>query len=281
MKFSSELCVAASFMLTALASPVMEKRAPPTIYLAGDSTMANRGANDGVTDGKFSTLHSCNLRLFNLGWGPYLSKYVTAPVVNKAQGGRSARSFTNEGRFAEIANLVKSGDIVVIEFGHNDGGSPNGANDNGRSDCPGTGEETCKSGKDGSTVYTFGHYVKAAAKSYIAKGATVVVSSQTPNNLWEGGKFSTSAPRFVAYAAQAGKEIGTGASYVDHFQAVLNTYKKLGNAKTNALFPKDHTHTSPAGADIVAQAFAQAIKVQLNGATPIIPFLKPNNPTVW
>ncbi|KAK3207182.1 hypothetical protein GRF29_103g180640 [Pseudopithomyces chartarum] len=265
MRFSTELCLTATFALSTLATPVMEKRATPTIYLAGDSTMANKGANDGATD----------------GWGPYLSKYVTVPVVNKAVGGRSARSYTNEGRFTEIANLVKSGDIVVIEFGHNDGGSPTGANDNGRSDCGGTGEETCKSGKDGSTVYTFGHYVKAAARTYIAKGATVVVSSQTPNNLWEGGSFGSGAPRFVAYAAQAGRELGNGASFVDHFQAVANAYKKLGNAGTNALYPKDHTHTSPKGADLSAQAFAQAIKVNLNGTTPIAPYLKAGNPTVW
>jgi rhamnogalacturonan acetylesterase len=215
------------------------------------------------------------------GWGQYLSKYVTATVVNKAMGGRSARSYTNEGRFTEIANLVKSGDIVVIEFGHNDGDSPTSSTDNARSDCPGTGDETCKSGTTGETVYTFGHYVKAAAKTYIAKGAKVVVSSQTPNNLWEGIKYSAGAPRFVAYAAQAGKEIGTSASFVDHFQAVANTYKKLGNTATNALYPKDHTHTSPTGADLSAQAFAQAINVALNGTTPISPYLKADNPTVW
>lgn len=196
-------------------------------------------------------------------------------------GGRSARSYTNEGRFTEIANLVKSGDIVVIEFGHNDGGSPNSASDNGRSDCPGTGEETCKSGKTGETVYTFGHYVKGAAQTFISKGAKVIVSSQTPNNLWEGGTYSAAGPRFVAYAAQAGKEIGNGGSFVDHFQAVANMYKKLGNAATNALYPKDHTHTSPTGADLSAQAFAQAIKVALNGTTPLVPYLKAGNPTVW
>lgn len=206
---------------------------------------------------------------------------MTVPVVNKAIGGRSARSYTNEGRFTELASLVKSGDIVVIEFGHNDGGSPSGANDNGRSDCGGTGEETCKSGKDGSTVYTFGHYVKAAAKLYTAKGASVVVSSQTPNNLWEGGSFGAGAPRFVGYAAQAGREIGGMGSFVDHFQAVANMYKKMGSAATNALYPKDHTHTSAKGADLSAQAFAQAIAVKLNGTTPLAQYVKAGNPTVW
>ncbi|KAJ4350725.1 hypothetical protein N0V95_004512 [Ascochyta clinopodiicola] len=252
--------------LGALALPgSLDTRAGPTIYTAGDSTMAAKGANNGLTD----------------GWGQYLSKYVTVPVVNKAMAGRSARSYTNEDRFTAIANLVKAGDIVVIEFGHNDGGTPTTATDNKRSDCPGTGETTCKSGLDGSTVYTFDHYVKAAAKTFIAKGAKVVLSSQTPNNLWEGGKYAVSAPRFATYAAQAAKEVGAGASFVDHFQAVANMYKKLGSTATNALYPKDHTHTSPEGADLSAQAFAQAIKLALNGTTTLSPYLKANNPTVW
>ena len=57
MRFSSELCLTATFALSALATPVMEKRATPTIYLAGDSTMANKGANDGATDGPSPTHH--------------------------------------------------------------------------------------------------------------------------------------------------------------------------------------------------------------------------------
>jgi len=195
--------------------------------------------------------------------------------------GRSARSYTAEGRFSEIANLVKAGDIVIIELGHNDGGTPTSASDNKRSDCPGTGSETCKSGLDGSTIHTYNHYIEAAAKSLIAKGAKVVISGQTPNNLWEGGKYSAAAPRFVSYAAQAAKNVGAGASFVDHFQAVANMYKKLGSEATNALYPADHTHTSPKGADLSAQAFAEAVKVALNGTTPLSSYLKSNNPTVW
>ena len=123
--------------------------------------MAKNGANDGVTD----------------GWGNYIGKYLKVTAVNKAIGGRSARSYTNEGRFTEIVNLVKQGDIVVIEFGHNDGGSPE-SDDNGRSDCPGAGTETCTSDATGETVYTFVYYVIQAAKLMTAKGATVILSSQ-------------------------------------------------------------------------------------------------------
>jgi rhamnogalacturonan acetylesterase len=174
---------------------------------------------------------------------------------------------------------VASGDIVVIEFGHNDGGSPTSSSDNGRSDCPGTGNETCKSGKTGETVYTFGHYVEAAARTYIAKGANVIISSQTPNNCWEGGKYSDASSRFVDYAATAAKNVGTGASFVDHFEAVAKMYYKLGSNKTNSLYPIDHTHTTPEGADLSAQAFAEAIGLNWNGTTPLKQYLKSGNPT--
>lgn len=180
---------------------------------------------------------------------------------------------------------MTAGDIVVIEFGHNDGGSPNSASDNGRSDCPGTGSEVCTSGKTGEKVYTFNYYVETAAKAIIAKGASVIFSSQTPNNLWEGGSYGGygTPVRFVGYASLAAKNLaGTGkASFVDHYQAVANMYLKLGNTKTNSLYPSDHTHTSPEGADLVAKAFAQAVKLAWNGTTPLQKYLKAGNPNVF
>ncbi|KAL1838798.1 hypothetical protein VTK73DRAFT_4237 [Phialemonium thermophilum] len=238
-------------------------KASPTIYLAGDSTMAK-------LSGPIN------------GWGEYLHYYVTVPVVNKAIAGRSARSFSEEGRFKEIETLLRPGDIVVVEFGHNDGGSPTSAADNGRSDCPGTGSETCRSGKTGDPVYTFSHYVEAAARSYLAAGAAgVVVSSQTPNNMWEGGRYNPAPSRFVAYAAAAAANVGEGASFVDHFQAVADMYLRLGSDATNALYPQDHTHTSPAGANLSAQAFAEAVQKDFNGTTPLKQYLKTDIPTVF
>ncbi|ORY70996.1 carbohydrate esterase family 12 protein [Pseudomassariella vexata] len=266
MHFTSALALASLAALQVSGTPVeLVERATPTLYLAGDSTMAKDGANDGDTD----------------GWGQYIGNYLTIPVVNKAIGGRSARSYTDEGRFTEIAGLVQSGDIVVIEFGHNDGGTPVSSTDNLRSDCPGAGSETCISGVTGATVYTFVHYVEAAAKTLIAKGAQVILSSQTPNNLWETGTFVATAPRFVGYQKTAAEEVGTGATFVDHFQAVANAYLKRGSVKTNALYPNDHTHTSPTGAILVAQSFAQAINVALNGTTPLKSYLTASPPVVW
>jgi rhamnogalacturonan acetylesterase len=77
------------------------------------------------------------------GWGQYLQysfNNQTVYINNSAIAGRSARSYTREGRFQKIADALKRDDWVVIEFGTNDGGSPYPAsNDNGRADCPGYG----------------------------------------------------------------------------------------------------------------------------------------------
>ena len=85
-------------------------------------------------------MHNFVCTLHSLGWGQYLAQYLTIPVVNDAIAGRSARSYTDEGRFDTLINTVKSGDFVVIEFGHNDGTS--GAIDNGREDAVGDGYNT-------------------------------------------------------------------------------------------------------------------------------------------
>ena len=70
------------------------------------------------------------------GWGEYLGEFLTIPVVNEAVAGTSARSYTEEGLFQKLINIVKRGDLVIIEFGHNDGYP--GPVDNGREDAFGS-----------------------------------------------------------------------------------------------------------------------------------------------
>ena len=196
------------------------------------------------------------------GWGMYLGNYITLPVVNNAIGGRSARSFTREGRFTAMAANVKAGDYVIIEFGHNDGGSL--STDNGRTDCSPVNNNyatTCQTTYNGvsETVQTFYTYFVNAAKIFQAKGAIVILSSATPNNVWESGTWSWSSPRFATYTSDAAKAVG--ATYVDHGLYVANAYKTLGKDIVNSYYPQDHTHTNPAGANVVAKAFIDALKV--------------------
>ncbi|KAJ5293596.1 hypothetical protein PENANT_c002G07505 [Penicillium antarcticum] len=225
----------------ALLSALVPSVLGTTIYLAGDSTMAKGGTGSGTA-----------------GWGEYVTPYTSLTVANQAVAGRSARSYTREGRFDTIAAVVQSGDWVVIEFGHNDGGSLS-TTDNGRTDCGGTGSETCSTTYNGvaETVLTFPAYLENAAKTFKAKGANVLISSQTPNNPWETGTFTYSPSRFVEYARLAAEVAGV--SYVDHGAYVADRFEALGLTTVDSYFPLDHTHTSTDGASAVAQAFFKAV----------------------
>lgn len=248
----------ASLAMAAPGRENMEKRATPTVYLVGDSTMALGGGGSGTQ-----------------GWGVYVPYSLTGvTVVNKAVAGRSARSYTDEGRFSSLATLVKSGDFVIIEFGHNDGGSL--STDNGRSDCPGSGSETCTTAA-GLVVQTYVTYLTNAAKLYTAKGAKVIISSPTPDNPCESGTCSYTPSRFTDYCKIVVQNVGNGSSFVDHGLYVANRFEALGVAETDAFYPVDHTHTSPAGADSVAGQF---IKAALCSNSPLDHYIKNSTASV-
>jgi lysophospholipase L1-like esterase len=79
----------------------------PTIFLAGDSTMATK-----------------KTKAFpETGWGQVLSSFADTSRIafqNFAKNGRSTKSFIAEGLWGTIMARVKPGDYVFIEFGHND-----------------------------------------------------------------------------------------------------------------------------------------------------------------
>ncbi|WHX48504.1 rhamnogalacturonan acetylesterase [Paenibacillus woosongensis] len=77
-----------------------------TLFLAGDSTVTDQ-PEDGYP---------------YAGWGqllPALFKHDVC-VDNHAQSGRSSRSFIEEGRLEAILQLIKPGDFLMLQFGHND-----------------------------------------------------------------------------------------------------------------------------------------------------------------
>ncbi|WP_343231954.1 cupin domain-containing protein [Tahibacter caeni] len=56
------------------------------------------------------------------GWGQELASFVDASVEvrNRAQSGRSARSFIEQGWIYDVARDLRAGDLLLIQFGHND-----------------------------------------------------------------------------------------------------------------------------------------------------------------
>jgi lysophospholipase L1-like esterase len=80
---------------------------PITVYLAGDSTMAEKAAN----------------KRPETGWGEALQQHFrpeSVRIANRAMNGRSSRSFIAEGRWQAIVDSLKPGDYVFVQFGHND-----------------------------------------------------------------------------------------------------------------------------------------------------------------
>jgi lysophospholipase L1-like esterase len=78
----------------------------PTLFLAGDSTVT-----DQPSAGYPYT-----------GWGQTIGKFLNAKIAvdNHARSGRSSRSFIVEDRLNRIWKLIKAGDVLVIQFAHND-----------------------------------------------------------------------------------------------------------------------------------------------------------------
>jgi lysophospholipase L1-like esterase len=100
-------------------------RAPVHIFLIGDSTVADYTLDSGYLEKKFPLN----------GWGqvfqPFfvrdslfkvqrLIKSDSVLILDKAKGGRSTRTFFEEGRWAEVHKALRKNDIVMIQFGHND-----------------------------------------------------------------------------------------------------------------------------------------------------------------
>ncbi|HEY0657734.1 MAG TPA: rhamnogalacturonan acetylesterase, partial [Pyrinomonadaceae bacterium] len=86
---------------------VFAQKAPIVVYLAGDSTMAEKKAE----------------KRPETGWGEMFQAYFDAGKVkieNHAQNGRSTRTFISENRWQTIVDKLKKGDYVFIQFGHND-----------------------------------------------------------------------------------------------------------------------------------------------------------------
>ncbi len=78
-----------------------------TIFMIGDSTMANKKLDGGNPE---------------RGWGMVLPGFFSEDIKidNHAANGRSSKSFISEGRWAKVISKVKKGDYVFIQFGHND-----------------------------------------------------------------------------------------------------------------------------------------------------------------
>jgi lysophospholipase L1-like esterase len=218
-----------------MAVVALEKK---TIYLAGDSTMADYPPESYPMQ----------------GWGKKLHLFIpdSVQIVNKATNGRSSKSFIDEGRLEEIIQMIKPGDYLFIQFGHNDS-----KDDDQRHTSPWS---------------TYHWYLRQYIDGARSKGAHPVLISPLCRRHFDSDGLLINThgdyPRSMEVLAVQEK-----VPFIDLCGRSAAAFKEMGDAKSKEwltwLRPGEHpnypdgiednTHLNEQGAEAVAQMVADAI----------------------
>jgi len=215
-------------------------RVPPvTVWLAGDSTMAQK-----QPDKRPET-----------GWGEALQPCFDSSAVriaNRAMNGRSTRSFVAEGRWKAIVDSLQPGDYVFIQFGHNDE-------------------------KVGTNNYSSPDDYRRNLVQFIdevrTKQAQPVLFTPVVRRKFDGAQLVPTHGAYPDAARAAAQERGVPLVDMEHASAAL--VRQLGPDSSRALwlhldaganpnYPngvKDDTHFNPLGARTMAGLAVDAIRV--------------------
>lgn len=251
----------------------------PTLWIVGDSTVARgRGATQ-------------------QGWGVPLADYFDPAkinIANRARGGRSTRTFVNEGLWEQLLAGVKKGDTVLLQFGHNDGGPINTRP--ARGSLSGLGDETQDiesiTTNRPESVHTFGWYLRKMIADVKAKGANPIVlsfgaylrhyvadirakqampmlCSLVPRKIWKDGKIALTANSHADWTREVAA--AEHVAFLDLHEFIASRYDALGEAAVNPLFADERVHTTKAGAELNAECVVAALRALPQN--PLAPFL--------
>lgn len=192
------------------------------IVLAGDST---------VTDSS--------------GWGRAFRALLKPEVgmMNLAVGGRSSRSFRDEGHWDKVLNLRAR--YVLIQFGHND--------------CPGKGPE-----RESTPEQFREHIGRFVDEVRAADGVPVLVTSLERRHWTAEGRIE---PSLTAYA-EAVKAVARekGVALVDLHARSIEFYEAMGPEAMKAISPhdgegkEDGTHLNEASAEKIAPLVVEELR---------------------
>ncbi len=212
-----------------------------TVYLAGDSTCANK-----TPDKRPET-----------GWGEMLQPYFDPAKVkidNRAQNGRSTKTFISEGRWQAIIDALKKGDWVFVQFGHND--------------------ESKEKGERYTPPDDFRANLIRFVKDVRAKKANIVLLTPVMRRKFDAqGTFVDQHPTEYPEAFRSvAKEFK--APLIDMHRKTEALLKKYGPEPSRTLFlqlkpgedpnypngVEDNTHFRPAGAEEMAKLVVEGIR---------------------
>ena len=214
------------------------------LFVVGDSTVKNHGPGE--------------------GWGDFLGPYFDErriQVLNWAMGGRSSRSFLEEGRWQKVLAQMQPGDVVLIQFGHND----QRALTTDRGTIPAMDDQAQdvvnETTRQTVTVRTFGWYLRRYVSDVKAKRAQVILLSPVPRSYWHADGTLDAVLRGHATLVEqvAAAEV---IPFLDLHARLARIYASLGRAEVSARFftAGDNTHTNAAGADVAAATIVDGLR---------------------
>ena len=201
-----------------------------TIFIAGDSTAAERDTSNNNQE---------------RGWGQMLQDYFNKNFVvvdNHARGGRSSKSFIDEGLWDAILQKMQKGDYAIIQFGHNDG-----VEEEARYTDPNT---------------TFLEYLTKYAKDTIEHGGIPILMSPVSRRWWKNGVLVNAHGDYRFGAEKVAASLGV--HFVDACTITEKVILDLGEEGSEKLFmvsegKDDNTHYTIYGATTTAKLLSEAI----------------------
>ena len=212
-----------STLLAAPSTQPTTRRAKVRIALVGDSTVQPSS-----------------------GWGNGFAARLTGDIecLNFAKGGRSSKSFINEGHWKDA--LASKPDWVFIQFGHNDQ--------------PGKGPA-----RETDPKTTYPEWMSKYIDESRAIGAKPVLITSIERRKWKDGKI---VPSLTAYA-EAVRKLATekNVPLIDMNARTIELYEKLGEKGCDELEPidpktkrLDGTHLNAKGAEVIGGVVADEVK---------------------
>ena len=230
----------------------------PSLLLIGDSTVRN-GRDDGQGLGPVG----------QWGWGHVLARLLDPSqvnVVNRAIGGLSSRTYRTGGHWDRSKAFIKRGDVVLIQFGHNDSSAINDGS-RARGTIRGVGDEQQQIDnlltQERETVYSYGEYLRRYVAEIRLLGATPVICSPIPRRRWDaGGKAVRSSDSYAGWAAAVAQT--QGVAFIDLDRLIADRYDALGPLVVDQLFPRtspeERGHPNWAGSTLNAQIVREQLR---------------------
>ena len=234
------------------------------VFLAGDST---------VKDYSAGAINNSGANRVEGSWGEFLGNLLDSgkyAVMDYAEGGRSSKTFLDDGFLDKITNQMYAGDYLFIQFGHNDCAYTYADRyvPIGTPDANGVYPTT-----EGTYKYYLQKYIDAAKD----KGATPVLVTPVSRLYFNADGTikahhddnTSSNDAYVTAVKQLAQENGiecidmfsvTKAMYEDAYKADSTASGEVSNLASRLFAPGEKTHHSKLGGFAVACKLAEQIK---------------------